>query len=186
MRPKHRIGRIKPRIRPHSVLEPADHGRLGFKRHIAAGILQQRHQIIARLTHLRELEIQHPHPRNPLAIGQPKQVLRVIIAQDHDPRPIGMGGHHIFQRRPKAGPKPRPVALGSNRGLAIPVQRKATGLSPVCRAQIAKPGHRCLSLQRTKDIGRALIEGHLPRGVRRHKPGKTAVPEILEQQKAMR
>ena len=41
LRPKHRIGRIKPRIRPHVVLEPADHRGLGFRRHIAAGILQQ-------------------------------------------------------------------------------------------------------------------------------------------------
>ena len=92
-----------------------------------------------------------------------------------------MGGHHILQRRPKAGP----VALGSNRGLAIPVQRKAPRLGPVCRAQIAKPGHGCLSLQRAQDIGRALIQRHLLRGISRHKPGKTAVPEIFQQQKAM-
>ena len=60
--------------------ETGDHCGLGLRRHIATGVLQERDKIIAGLTHLPQLEIQHTDPRDARPVGKPKQVLSVIIA----------------------------------------------------------------------------------------------------------
>ena len=103
-----------------------DHG--GFNRdwHRPAGVLQQRDKIVARLPHLRQLEIQQADPGQTLSLGQPQQVFGMIVAQDHHAGAIGVadqrGGQGCYELR---------SAIGiAQHGLAIKVDHQSCGLCP--------------------------------------------------------
>ena len=93
LRPEDRIGSPeRGLILPGGRDISCDHPVLDRRRHIAAGILQHRYQIIGRVTLHRVLKIQQPHACRSGPFGQPDQVLGMVIPLDQNGCFTGMVG----------------------------------------------------------------------------------------------
>ena len=140
-----RIGRFKrPGIGPGQIEIVPDHRRLCLKRNVASGVLRERNEIIGRLAHLRELEVQQSHTCEACSLWQPQQVLGVVIAQDHDPRAVCMQREGFTENGTELR-RIRTLAVNAER---IPVQHKVRCSGPVFGAAIEQPRRRRMRLNR--------------------------------------
>ena len=147
---------------------------------IAPRVLQQRYQIIAGLTQLRELKVQQADTGKPGPDGQPKQVFGVIIPQDHHALAIGMG---VDQAR-KGGDEIRRVDVITGDGKAVPMQGKTCRFSPIGGGKIGQVGGGSGGLQMHKNLGRGGIKRGFKAAVAGHFAGKQPITQIFQQQKA--
>src|SRR5215468_6771640 len=76
----------------------AEQGDLELLRHVDAGVLQERGQVVGRRTHQGVLEIEEPYPLELAALRQPEQVRRMDVAQDP-------GGSRIDPRLQRLAPE---------------------------------------------------------------------------------
>src|SRR5262249_56463126 len=78
---------------------------LELLRHVNAGVLQERGQIVSRRTHQGILEIEEPYPLKLVALRQPEQVGRMDVAQDPGGRRIERRPQRLAPERLERGPR---------------------------------------------------------------------------------